>query len=239
MLNRVRLNQTGGDMSKKKNSLNALTRVVITGVGAAAAYWYWVRPWYRTWGATQAEVVRALPGDDLVPEAPISFTHAITINAPVNRVWPWIVQMGKDRAGFYSYEPIENAMGLDIHNADRIVPEFQDLKVGDIFPLGPNNFGPPVAILEPSRVLVLHGDTRSNTQVAIPGMPPGFFMNVLWTFYLEPIDEHTTRLVERFRLDYNQSSQNRIYFGIFLEPGTFIMERKMLLGIKSRAESHA
>jgi hypothetical protein len=224
-------------MSKKKSPLAALTRLAITGVGAAAAYWYWVRPWYRTWGATQTEAGRVLPGDDLVSGPQISFTHAITIAAPTTRVWPWIVQMGKDRAGFYSYEPIENTMGLDIRNADRIIPEFQNLRVGDIFPLGPNNFGPPVAILEPNRVLVLHGDTRTDPQSSIPGTPPGFFMNVLWTFFLEPVGDHATRLIERFRLDYSQSLQNKIYFGVFLEPGAFIMERKMLLGIKSRAES--
>jgi hypothetical protein len=224
-------------MSKKKSPLAALTRLAITGVGSAVAYWYWVRPWYRTWGATQAEVDRALPGDDLVPNPQISFTHAITIAAPVTRVWPWIVQMGKDRAGFYSYERIENAMGLDIHNANRIVPELQNLKVGDIFPLGPNNFGPLVAILEPDRVMVLHGDTRTDANATFPGIQPGFFMNVTWTFYVEPIADQASRLIERFKLDYNRSTQNTLYFGVFLEPGAFVMERKMLLGIKARAES--
>ena len=109
---------------------------------------------------------------------------------------------------------------------------------GDTFPLGPDNFGPKVAILEPGRAMVLHGDSRSDEHPAVP-MKPGEYIAVLWTFYLEPIDGKTTRLIERFRMDYTPTGQNTVFYRAFLEPGSFIMERKMLLGIKQRAEAVA
>jgi hypothetical protein len=222
-------------MSRKSNPLISMTRLAVLAASAAGAYWYLVRPWHRAWGAAEDETTRALPGDNLLPNPKYDATHAVTINAPVERVWPWIVQMGTGRAGFYSYDFIENLMGLDIHSESRIRPELQNLKAGDIFPLGPNNFGPVVAILEPERVMVLHGDSRSDDHPAVP-MKPGEYIAVLWTFYLEPIDAQTTRLIERSRMDYTPTGQNTVFYRAFLEPGSFVMERKMLLGIKHRAE---
>ena len=224
-------------MAKKSNALMALGRMVVLAAGAVGAYWYMVRPWHRAWGTKPDETSRALPGDELLPDPQYDATHAVTINAPVERVWPWIVQMGTGRAGFYSYDFIENAMGLDIHSAVAVRPELQDLKAGDVFPLGPNNFGPKVAILEPNRVMVLHGDTRIDPNPSTPPMKPGDYLVVLWTFFVEPIDAQTTRLIERFRLNYSPSTQNHVAVRAFLEPGSFVMERKMLLGIKQRAEA--
>lgn len=89
-----------------------------------------LRRWRCRWGATDEEVKRTLPGDELVPAPEWQWTHAITINAPPEQVWPWIVQMGQGRGGFYSYEALEDLVGCKIHNASRIVPEWQDLKVG-------------------------------------------------------------------------------------------------------------
>jgi hypothetical protein len=224
-------------MTRKNGAIKTIGNLVVLAAGAVGAYWYMVRPWHRAWGTKPEETTRALPGDELLPNPQYGATHAITIFAPVEQVWPWIVQMGTGRAGFYSYDNIENAMGLDIHSATEIHPELQNLKAGDVFPLGPNNFGPKVAILEPNRVMVLHGDTRSDQDSpAIPGMKPGDFLAVLWTFYLEPVDAQTTRLIERFRMDYAPSTQNNVIYRAFMEPGSFIMERKMLLGIKQRAE---
>jgi len=142
--------------------------------------------------------------------------------------------MGQGKAGFYSYDRLENLFGCDIHNADRILPQFQTLKAGDSVRLHPKM--PPIAaaIVEPNRALVLHGDTRVGAGPV--GMKPGEYLNALWGFYLEPVDSHSTRLVERFRSDYNPSAFNRLMNGGVMEPVSFIMERKMLLGIKARAE---
>ena len=86
----------------------------------------------RRWGATTAELQRPLPGDDLVPHSRAGYTQAITIRAPVAAVWPWLVQIGQGRGGFYSYEGLENLVGCDIHNAERVLPEFQILASGDL-----------------------------------------------------------------------------------------------------------
>lgn len=210
--------------------------IILGATAAAVAYALLVRPWMQQWGATSEEVSRALPGDALVRNAKLNATHAVTIHAPVTQVWQWLVQIGQGRGGFYSYDLIENLMGLDIHSADRIVPELQYLRAGDKIPLAPNGFGVPVAILEPGRALVLHGDTRLDP-AAIPTMKPGDYFAVTWGWFLEEIDAHTMRLIERWRADWKPSLQQTIFMRAFLEPGAFLMERKMLLGIKERAES--
>ena len=181
-----------------------------------------LRSWRTKWGATDNEVQKKLPGDELMPHPRWGFTHALTIKAPVAEVWPWIVQMGQGRGGFYSYELLENLVGCDIHNADCIIPEFQNLKVGESIKLHPK--APvPVAIVEPNHALVLHyeADFSSN-----------------WLWVLEPVDEKTTRLISRWSGDYGPGLRNRLSYGpCFMEPIEFNMSRKMLLGIKQRAES--
>jgi len=149
----------------------------------------------------------------------LNATHAITINAPAADVWPWLVQLGQHRGGFYSYSWLENLVGCDMHNADRIVPEWQELKVGDEVWLHPK--APPLRVLaiEPGRAIVLEK---------------------CWSFVLHPIDENRTRLIIRGRGEFNPDFKNGLlnfllWRGIF-EPAHFIMERKMLLGIKQRAE---
>lgn len=223
---------------QKQRPLAALLGALATmGFVSYAVYRSVVRPWHKRWGATQDEINRTLPGDDLVPDPRFSATHAVTINAPVSKVWPWIVQIGQGRGGFYSYDWIENMMGLDIHSTDRILSEYQDLTVGDIIPLAPDeSVGVPVVELEKERVIVLHGDTRTGDGEATPIVKPGDYLHVSWVFFLESLDDRTTRFIERFKLDYNPSLTNRIFYHFVLEPGSFIMERKMLLGIKERAE---
>jgi hypothetical protein len=128
-------------------------------------------------------------------------------------------------------------MGLDIQTANRILPECQNLKVGDLIPLAPNGFGIPVAILEPERAMVLFGDTRLPGSEGVPAFKPGEYLAASWGFYLLGQPDGTTRLVERWRTDYSLSATNTLLYRGFLEPGAFMMQRKMLLGIKARAEA--
>jgi hypothetical protein len=207
------------------------------GAVAFAAYWHWLRPWHLRWGATEAEVQRTLPGDELLLNWRLSATHAITIHAPVAEVWPWLAQIGQGRGGFYSYTWIENLLGCNIHNADRVHPEWQNLKAGDLIRLHPKFPRVPAVIVEPGRAIVLHGDTRQGLRSNL--VKPGDYIVATWSFCLEPVDEHTTRLIERIYSDYNPTPMNTFFNRVILEPGSFIMERKMLLGIKERAEGAA
>jgi hypothetical protein len=202
----------------------------------AAAYALVIRPWHQHWGATPPEADRTLPGDRLIPDVKWRATHAITIDAPPAAIWPWIVQIGQGRGGFYTYEFLENMMDLDIRNADRILPEHQALAVGDAIPLAPDGPALPVAEIEPNRYLLLHGDTRDDEGSA-PDMGPGQYLNATWLFYLEDGPEGTTRLIERFQMDFNPSPLTWLFYRVFLEPGSFIMERGMLLGLKRRVEA--
>jgi len=212
--------------------------------GVAFMVFAFVTPFLRSrrarWGAADAEVKKKLPGDELMPHPKWGFTHAVTIKATVAEVWPWIVQMGQGRGGFYSYEFLENLVGCDIHNADRIIPEFQNLKVGDAIKLAAKVPGLPVAVVEPNHALVLH--TKADTLVASGakfGEPkPQKYFSTNWLWVLEKFDERTTRLISRFLMDYSPGLGNRLTYGTCLvEPISFVMSRKMLLGIKQRAEA--
>ena len=132
-------------------------------------------------------------------------------------------------------DTIENLIGADIHTVDRILPEYQDLKVGDKIPLAQGGFGVPVKILEPGRALVMFGDTRRD-RGAIPTLKPADYFATTWGWFLDPVDESATRLIERWRVDWNDSLSNSVFMRAFLEPGAFLMSRKMLLGIKERSE---
>lgn len=190
--------------------------------GAVAAYAYAIRPWHLRWGATAEEASAPLLGDELVPHPKSRATHAITINAPVKAVWPWLVQIGQDKGGFYSYSWLENLVGCHLRNPDRVLPEFQSLKVGDQVRLHPKMPPLPVLVCEPYRAIVLGSNTDN------PGT---------WGFYLEEIDEKTTRLIIRGRGDLRPSLLNWLFNYAVFEPAHFIMERKMLLGVKLRAEA--
>jgi hypothetical protein len=200
------------------------TLAAIAGIAAAALV---AEPLYRrhlrervlTWGATPEEAARRLPGDELLDPADLVATRAITIDAPPSAIWPWLVQMGPGRAGAYTYDWIENLFGLDMHSADRIVPEWQQLSVGDVqrAPKG----GPVmrVEILEPERVL----STRSEAG------------DWVWTFALEP-SAGSTRLISRNRIAMKGAAAGQRLGMLVMEPGSLLMERKMLLGIRERAE---
>ncbi|UCB42420.1 MAG: hypothetical protein JSV77_08120 [Dehalococcoidales bacterium] len=195
----------------------------------------------RYWGATDAEIQRALPGDDLVPDLKGEYVHAITINAPAADIWPWLVQIGQGRGGFYSYELLENMIGCKIKNADEIIPELQHLEVGDSIPMHPTMGSPyKVAAIEPDRalVLLLRADMQTGNTFDLTGKIPEKYQNSSWVLFLDERDDGTTRLVSRSRNDWNDSLGNTIFFGIF---GNFTLEmdRKMLLGIKERVEAAA
>lgn len=212
----------------------AVPTLLSLGAALGATYAIAVRPRMIRWGATDEEVARTLPGDGLVPQPRYIQTHAITIEATPGAIWPWLVQMGQGRAGLYSYDRVERAFGCEIENADRIVPELQTLAVGDEIRLVPEDFDVPlrfvVEVLEPDRALVLRSP-GTREQALEAGLPFGS-----WAFILEPIDPLATRLIVRFRSDFQPTPAGLIVNGYGLEPVHFLMERKMLLGIRERAE---
>jgi hypothetical protein len=120
-------------------------------LGSAAAYILAIRPWQLGWGATGEERDATLAGDDLIPNPDLMATRAITVHAPAAQVWPWIAQLGQGRGGFYSYDALENLVGCDIHSANRVVPEWQDLKVGDQVSLGTPADRPLTPVARPAR----------------------------------------------------------------------------------------
>ena len=196
--------------------------------GAAAAYILLARPRLIRWGATDQEFDELLPGDELVPNADLTATRAITIRASADQVWPWLAQLGQGRGGFYSYDFLENLVGADIHSADRIVPELQDLEVGDEILLGPE-FGYDVALLERGRALVLRGG------FPMENIAPPY--DSTWAFVLRAESDATTRLLVRERYAYK-----RPWAPLIVEPTetlSFVMSQKMLRGIKARAERAA
>jgi hypothetical protein len=180
-------------------------------------------PW-RKWGATEAEATRPMPGDDEVKQPMQVTTRAVTVKAGAADIWPWLVQMGYRRGGMYSYDWIDQRLGiLDQPSANRIIPEFQHLEVGDVIPMGkPPSW--PVKAIEPNRMLL--------TVVKEPGV------EVTWCFMLDEIADRQTRLVLRVRNRLAMSPLLLLSLPIML-PGEFLMVRKMLLGIKQRAESAA
>jgi hypothetical protein len=193
----------------------------ITLVAAAAA----ARRRQLRWGATDAEFERSLTGDELMPAPDLTSTRVITIRADVDDVWPWIVQLGQGRGGFYSYDRLENLAGCDIHSAIQVNPDWQHLDVGDVVRLAPE-LGLTVAVAKPPRTLVLKGGF-------LPGAATAPY-DFTWTFDLSPGSEATTRLVVRERYAYT-----RWWARFVVEPLTvvsFFMSHRMLRGIRDRAE---
>jgi hypothetical protein len=188
-----------------------------------------------TWGATKEEVSAVLPGDDLIPTLKWQYTNSITIHAAPEDVWPWLVQIGQGRGGFYSYQALENLVGCKIYNADKILSEFQQLKAGDTMYLAPQ-VPFPVVLVESGRTIVLYFDSRTG----IPQKPGTRSMSPFassWLFYLENTDDKTARLISRFRISYNPSMGNNIAYGYLTEAIATTMQKKMLQGIRQRAES--
>jgi hypothetical protein len=216
----------------------ALAAVTLEALGAA--YSFAVLPRLRRWGATHEEAARPLPGDELIADPLYTTTRAMTVQAPAEAVWPWLVQIGQDRGGFYSYDLLENLAKLDIHSADRIHPEWQDVRLDqDSMSLDPDGFMKlTVRVLEPERAYVV----RSGA----PGEPPQTAGNLFrgemawsWGFYLEPVDTRTTRLIIRTRASWRPTVAAAFGRAFLLEPVHFVMEEGMLRGIRARAERTA
>ena len=193
----------------------------------------WLRERYNRWGASQQEWADAMPGDDLVPQPVLLSTRAVTIDAPPSAVWPWLAQIGQGRGGLYSYDALENLMGLDIHSADTLLPESQQLTPGDLVRLGKP--GSPcfwVMSLDAGRSLVLvSADPATGEPVPTP---VGDGTGATWQWVLRPIRGGTaTRLVSRQR---NTHPRGQRMLWRLVEPIGFVMEQRMLLGIKERVE---
>jgi hypothetical protein len=185
-------------------------------LGAAMLYQLLLRRPILTWGATEAEATARLPGDELLETADGVATRAITIDAAASAVWPWLAQMGPSpRGGAYTYDWIENLLGLNMHSADRVLPDYQHPQVGDTLGYGKNRMR--FERVEPRRVLALRSEDA----------------NWVWSFVLT---EHngTTRLISRNR--FRLPSLTAKIGMVPMEPGSLVMERKMLHGIKRRAE---
>ena len=189
-----------------------------------AVYFGFLYPWFMNWGATSNERQMALPGDPPTVRLPRSsrwFTRAITIHAPSPAVWQWLVQMGQDRAGFYSNTWLENLTGAGIHNADVIHPEWQRREIGDHVLLArPDLLGGIFARMAQTRIVALE--------------PERLIADIPCRFVLESLDEKTTRLLLRESLPSNLAA--RVFNSVWWDPIHFVMEQGMLRGIKERAE---
>ena len=192
-------------------------RILLAGLALGLLYLRFLRKPVLTWGATRSEAGARLPGDELLEEADGVATRAIEIDAPPAAVWPWIAQMGPSpRGGAYTYDWIENLLGLGMHSVDRVLPEFQHPQLGDTIGYGSNRMR--VERVEPEHVLAWRSEDG----------------NWVWTFVLESDDGKRTRLISRnrFRLPTLGARLGMLP----MEPASLVMERKMLRGIKQRAE---
>ena len=185
-------------------------------VGLCVLYYLLLRQPVLTWGATAAEARAGFPGDELLKDADGVATRAIEIHAPAAAVWPWLAQVGPSpRGGAYTYDWIENLLGLNMHSADVVLPEFQHPRVGDTIEYGKNRMR--LERVEPQRLLAWRSQNG----------------NWVWTFILDEADGRT-RLISRNRFRLPRLVDRLAMLP--LEPGSLVMERKMLLGIKQRAE---
>lgn len=196
-------------------------------VAAVAAVVWAVRRASLRWGASDDELRMPLPGDEFLPAPDLQATRAITINAPSSHAWPWIAQLGQNRGGFYTYDWLENLVGIDIHSSNVIVPELRIRAVGDEV-----NLAPPVALkvvaFEEGHHLVLRG------AVGLDGTDAGAPYDFSWAFVLIEGAPGTTRLIVRERYGYLAG-----WAGALVEPVemvSFLMSQRMLRGIRERAE---
>jgi hypothetical protein len=209
-----------------------MSRCALFGVGLAAAlgveYVQRVEPWLRHWGATEAESAAPLRVDDLVEPDARSITRAITVHAAVDDVWPWLVQVGQDRAGFYSYTWLENLVGAGMHNARSVHPEWQARRTGDtVWLADESHWGgrgcQVAALVDAPRAIVLVSPSDWER------LQQGQKASGAWAFFLEPAGEFETRFLVR-------SSGGPVGTHLF-DAVHFLMEQKMMRGLRDRAET--
>jgi hypothetical protein len=213
-------------MMVKERKFSKIIAACLAGTAATIGYAALVRPRILGWGATYEEINASIPGDEFVTLVLTQTTRAIDILAPRDKAWPWVVQIGQGRGGFYSYDWLENIFGMDIHNADHILPEHQNLGAGDLIPFW-DEVGVTVRQVSPPELLVLAGsfDPKSDT------------VGGSWTFLLKEISPSRCRLIVRAKIAaFPPRWLSRFFSFKLLEPAHFVMERGMLLGIKQRAE---
>ena len=204
-------------------------RVLITlALAIFAVYLVFLHPWLMNWGTTPAEQSMSLPGDDLVAGPAVPFTRAVTINAPADQVWPWLLQIGQDRAGFYSNDWLENLAAASIHNSSELRPEWQSRALGDRVPMARKDY--------------LRGMLGDFTYLKLTVLQPGRAIGPLpGMLVLQPIDDHTTRLLIREWIPTGYPSltaqvEDTLFHWLFWDPMHFVMVHRMLLGIQARAE---
>jgi len=176
------------------------------------------RPWHLRWGSTDEEVHSQLPGDEVVPDPTFAATRAITVNAPPESVWPWIAQMGFGRAGWYSYDLLDN---FGRRSSERVIASLQEVQVGDTVPMGPGGGGLRVKGLEPGQWLLWWDGVGHST----------------WAWRLGSAGPGRTRLLTRVRIHYRWTHPTILFNLLLVEPWDFPMMRKCMIGIKERAES--
>ena len=196
----------------------------IAGAGMLAA-----RRYYRNWGTTKEECESALPGDELVQQPAVQSTEGISIDAAAAHVWPWLVQMGHDRGGMYSYEKLENLVGIKHRNADRIHPEWQHLAVGDVIRLAPRGWmGLSKGIALPV-VKLIEGES-----IVLRLQPPDVPLDGVWSFHVVAHWEDRCRLLVRTRT--RTRAPGEALGAEAVGPVMALMTRGMLLGVKRRVE---
>jgi hypothetical protein len=194
------------------------------------------RRWHQHWGATDEEIARPLPGDDLIPAAKLHSTHAVTVHAPAERIWPWLAQMGYgDRAGTYSYDLFERRTGRNLYRVDPSIPP---LAAGSTMPFYP---GAPMtaAVAEPPHALVLWQVTSEGKAIDPAGPWGDDYVAWSWAFVLVPVDAATTRLLVRMRVGYQPTAKWAPFMWLLVEPAHFVMGRRQLLGLRERAEANS
>lgn len=198
--------------------------------GGAFAALLALRHTQQGWGATPEEVDAVLPGDEILGPADLVATRAVGIQAPPEDVWPWLAQLGQGRGGFYSYDGLQSLLGMDIHNADEVVPEWQDIARGDVVKLV-EDVALRVASVEPEQALVLRSPWEGEeTGPQMADAPFAF----TWAFVLRPGPRQATRLLVRERYTYLRPAAAALVETAQI--ASFIMSERMLRGIKERAE---
>jgi hypothetical protein len=206
---------------RPRANLSGLIYGALTAATLIALYMGVFRPWHQHWGATNAEIARSIPGDDLVADPQEVTTRAITIQARADDVWPWLAQMGWRRGGLYSYDWLDRLFGvLDRPSADSLLPDLGGIEAGDTIPVG-GSAGWPVALARANDVLLLNIRQEG--------------AHVTWAFALYPVSANETRLVMRVRARLPRRWNSPIIIAI-LDPAEFLMVRRQLIGIRERAE---